>query len=112
MTRKFTPAEIRAAIKGSGGITKTVASRLDCEWSTARRHIDKFVTTRRAWEDEQESTLDMCEAVLLKSIQEGDTADAKWMLARLRKDKYAPRQEVTGAGGDDLIIKVTMKAED
>ncbi len=109
MTRKFKAPQVQEAIKGSGGITSTVAKRLDCHWVTANKHINKWESTRQAWKDEQETALDMCEQVILKSIQEGDTQNAKWMLSRLRKDKFAPRQEVTGADGERMsfVVRVT-----
>ena len=106
MAYNFTADELLTAIKGSGAIMSTVAKRLGVDWTTAARYVNKWQKTRDAFADEEETILDMAEGVLLTSIKAGDTADAKWLHARRRRDKYAPRQEVTGADGEGLVLKL------
>jgi len=105
--RGFKQAQVLTAIKGSAGIMSTIARRLDCDWTTAKRYVNKWEKTRQAFADEDEAIIDMAEGVLYKSIKEGNTQDAKWLLSKRRKAKYSERQEVTGADGDALTLKLT-----
>lgn len=106
---KFTAEEAIQAIKGSGGIVTTIADRLGCAWGTARTYIDNHPTVLQAYNDETERMLDMDEAVLFKSIKEGNTADAKWHLSRKGKHRgYAERIEQDhNPDGKPLEIGVT-----
>jgi len=99
---RITQAATLTALDNSAGIVATVARRLGCDWSTARRYIDKWVATRQAFADEGNKAADLAESTVLKAIQEGDVGTAKWYLARIRKGKYSERQEVTGADGAAL----------
>jgi hypothetical protein len=56
--------------------------------------------------DEAQKVDDLAESIVIKSIQEGNTGDAKWWLERRRRDKFAQRQEITGAEGEAVTVKV------
>ncbi len=99
MSRDFTRKQVLTAIKGSGAIMSTVARRLDCEWTTAKRYVNKWEKTRIAFESEDNTVLDLAESVLYQSIKDGNTQDAKWLLAKRRRNKYADRQEIEHDGG-------------
>lgn len=106
----YTAAQFLAAIPGSGGIVSTIARRVGCTWHTARKYIDLYTTVKKSYDDECESVIDMAEGVLLKGIKDGDTADAKWYLARKGKQRgYAERQEITGADGEAVKLDATLK---
>ena len=79
-------SQVLKAIKGSGAVISTIAKRLDCAWYTARKWVNHWDVTRQAYEDELETILDMAESAVYKSIQEGNTQDAKWLLST--KGKY------------------------
>jgi len=87
MGKTYTVAQFKAAIPGSGSIILTIAKRVGCDWYTAKRHIDASATLSRMYKDERESILDMAESVLFKNIKNGDSADSKWMLSKLGKDR-------------------------
>ena len=94
----YTAAQFITAIPKSGGIVSTIAKRIGCTWHTAKKYIDTMPTIKAAYDAECESVIDMAEGVLLKGIESGDTADAKWYLTRKGKHRgYAERQEITGA---------------
>ena len=50
MAKNYSLETMLQAIEGSGGITLTVATRLQCDWITAKRYIQKWETTRMAFE--------------------------------------------------------------
>lgn len=105
MTRDFALDQVLTAIEGSGGVMSTVASRLNCHWTTADRYVHLWVSTREAFEAEQEEFLDDCENLLRENVRLAkkeqeetgkpvDAADAKWVLARKGKDRgYVERTE-------------------
>ncbi len=98
------------AIPGSGGIVTTIAQRVDCDWHTAKKYIDTMPTVQQAYMDECEVVLDRAESVLITSINEGDSSDAKWYLTKKGKHRgyVDSRQEITGAEGGDIKVDVTI----
>ena len=104
-TRTYTATQFIKAIPGSGGIISTIAKRVGCEWHTAKSFIDTYPTVKQVYDNECESVLDLCQSTIIKSIQNGDTGDAKWYLSRKGKDRgFVERSEVTGADGDAIPV--------
>ena len=91
-------------IPGSGGIISTIAERVGCDWHTAKRYVTNYKTVAQAYEDECEKINDMVVSVILKSIKEGNTQDAKWWASRKRKAEFGDAVDVT-SGGKPLTIK-------
>lgn len=107
---KITEKRLIASIKGTGGIVSAIARKLGVTWNAARNAIDANPAALRAWHDEREGILDLAESALVKSIQQGDTQDAKWLLARLGKHRgYAERIEFQDV--EPLEILRQLKAE-
>lgn len=104
MGAKYKAQQFIDAIPGSGGIVATIAKRVGCEWNTAKSWIENYQTVKQAYQDECETVSDMAESVLLTKIRDGDEATAKWWLSRIRRGKFATRQEMTGADGDGLNV--------
>lgn len=97
--KSYTVAQFADAIPGSGGIMSTIAKRVGCDWSTADKWCKASPTLARILQDERESILDLAESVLFKNIRDGDTSDAKWLLARTGKRRgYADKQEIEHSG--------------
>ena len=87
MSSRFTVDQFIAAIVDSGGIISTIAKRVGCSWHWAKRFIDNHPSLLEAYNDETEKVLDVAESVLIKSIQNGDTQDAKWLLSKKGKKR-------------------------
>ena len=110
MAKNYSLETMLQAIEGSGGITLTVATRLQCDWITAKRYIQKWETTRMAFEAEGEKVLDIAESVVNCNIQLAyqkqnetqepvDAGDAKWLLSRKGKARgYADKLEQEYSG--------------
>lgn len=94
---KITKDQVLAAIEGSGGIIKTIARRLGCCRTTAKKYIDKWEATRTAMKEEQEECVDTAEQVILSSLKKNDVNTAKWYLALKAKNR--------GYGGEDTPVK-------
>ena len=96
---QFTAAQFIAAIPKSAGIITTIARRVGCDWHTAKRYINDYPTINQAYRDEEERTKDMAEATVLKSIEKGETGDAKWYLSRKAKDRgYGDAKDINLGG--------------
>jgi len=109
--KKFTESQILKALKGSGGIKSTVAKRLGCTWDTANNAINSTDVTKRAFQDERETILDMAETTLLKSVQEGDVQSSKWMLSTLGKNRgYNEKTDIV-ITGDVTVLTPEQRKE-
>jgi len=109
--RRYTVADFEPHIPKSGGIISTIANRVGCDWTTAKRFIDGSPTLATMYADECESVLDMAESVLIKSIQSGDTQDAKWLLSKKGKGRgFGDAVEVSGPGGGEITLTVKYES--
>lgn len=106
----YTVKQFADAIPGCGGIVSTVAKRVGCEWSTANKWIQSHPTLRQAFDDECEAVNDLAESVIIKSIQVGNTADAKWWISRKRREQFTERHEVEHQGRIDINAAVLIAA--
>ena len=107
MAYEFTREQVLEAIKGSFGIMSKIAKNLGgCEWHTAERAVNKWESTRQAFEDENARSLDLSESKMLELINEKDGPMIRFHLATKGKDRgYSQKQEmeVTGKDGAPLI---------
>jgi len=102
--KQYKSAEVMEAIDGSGGIMSTVASRLKCDWHTAKKYTEKWEMTKIALANEKELVLDLCEGVLLRSIRGGDTSDAKWYLSTKGRSRGFGARTTLDLEVDDVKI--------
>ncbi len=93
-------------IPGSGGIISTIAKRVGCDWKTAQRWIENHKTIKDAFDNECETVDDLAESQVIKSIQSGNTQDAKWWLSRRRSSKFAEKQELEVEHKGDIVFRV------
>lgn len=108
MSNQYTAAQFIKAIPGSGGIVSTIAARVGCDWHTARKYIDDFPTVAQVYRDETEKVKDRAESVLIASINDGNTQDAKWYLSKKAKERgYGDALALTGEDGGPIIIQWT-----
>ena len=105
----YTAQQFITAIPGTGGIITTIAKRVDCDWHTAKRYIDRHPTVRRAYDDERERVLDLAESGILESLRDGDLQMCKWYASMQGADRgYAPktRREITGKDGEEIRVVI------
>jgi len=97
--------EVLKAIKGTGGIKTRIADNLGCTRQTVDSYLERWVTVKQTWEEEVERWGDQAESNIYDSISDGDIADSKWYLSRIRKGKYSTRSEFTGADGETIKLE-------
>jgi len=106
MAYNFQKSDIKKAIQGSGGYISEIARRLKCDWHTADKYIKEFELTEDLIIEDERAT-DRAEIKLMEAIEDGEIAAIIFRLkTKGKKRGYVERQEVTGAGGDKVIIQV------
>jgi predicted transcriptional regulator len=112
LAEKFTTTQFIEAIPGTGGIVSAIASKVGCDWHTARKYIDEHTTVKQAWEDERSKITDKAKHNIIKSIQGGDLMMSKWWL-QVMDAEFMPTQraELTGPGGGPQIIRIVDESE-
>lgn len=108
MAKNYKKNDIKKAIKGSGGLISKIARKLDCEWHTANRWIDKL-DLQRELENERESILDLAEDKLVTNIREGDNCSILFYLKCKGKQRgYVERNEIQHSGKvTNTVIQVS-----
>lgn len=101
--KRYTIAQFQKAIKDSGGLKSTIASRLGCTYNTVQNWLENKPAVREAYDEECERMNDLAQGILLKSIKEGNTQDAKWWLARKRKGEFGDAIDVTSMGKSIVV---------
>jgi len=97
--KNYSIKTVLKAIEGCNSIMSNVAKKLNCDWGTARRYVDKWQVTQKAFENEAENVLDFTESMLMKKIKDGDTQAIKYKLSSHgRKRGYGEKQEIEHSG--------------
>ena len=111
MARNFTKKVVLAAIKDSYGVVGTVAKHLKCDWTTAKKYIEKWPETTQAMADARESYLDMTENACIDRIKQGDGQMIRFVLATLGKKRGYGTEDAgnDGAGGQtDTVVNIDV----
>jgi hypothetical protein len=107
---EFDREKVKESIKGSFGIVSTIARKLGVSWFTTKNLIDADPEFTQILKEEEESVFDFCESTLLKSIRQGDTQSAKWILATKGKKRgYTEKQEIEHSGEVGVTILDDIK---
>ena len=110
MARNFTKKVVLAAIKDSYGVVGTVAKHLKCDWTTAKKYIEKWPETTQAMADARESYLDMTESACIDRINAGDGQMIRFVLATLGKKRgYGTEDAATDtSGATDTEVNISV----
>ncbi len=88
------------AIPGTGGIISSIAKRVGCDWYTARKYIEKYPSVKQAYENECSAVDDLAVSTVLRAIQDGDLATAKWWLSKKRPAEFGDKIGVVASTED------------
>jgi len=105
--RQYKAREIVEALRLSRGLVSQAAERLGCDRGTIYNAIKRYETVRRALDDAREAMLDRTESKLFENIEQGDNTAIIFYLKCIGKRRgYVERQEVTGADGGPVEMRV------
>lgn len=100
---KFTPAEVAAALRISGGLVAIAARRLRSTPGLVRRYIQLHASVREVADEARTFLVDSAESKLRAAVQKGAPWAICFTLKCLGKDRgYVERQEHVGANGAPL----------
>jgi hypothetical protein len=103
-TDKYSPDEVIAALRASGGIRSIAASKLNCSRSTVTNYVDRYPQIAEALEDIEEGLLDLAEAKFIEHIEAGEKTCLLFYLSTKGKHRgYVKRLESTGKDGAQLV---------
>jgi len=98
------------AVKGSFGIVSNIAKKMGMSWHATMARIEKTPSAMALYLSEREAIIDLAESRVVKSIAEGNTQDARYILSTIGKKRgYTERHEVTGKDGEAVKVE-TMQA--
>lgn len=120
-SKKYKVADFEAVIPGSGGIMSTIASRVGCDWMTARKYINDSTKLTEMYEAEIAKNADVAESVVIANIKAAarmqfnsgytamiDSGDAKWYLSQKAKDRGYGTQTIDATLKHEGDIDVTF----
>jgi len=101
------PEDYIKAITEAQGLISVAARRLGCSRTAVYEAAKNHPEVQRAIDDARERTTDLAEGKLFQKINEGDnTAIIFYLKTQGKKRGYVERQEVTGAEGSELTVRV------
>jgi hypothetical protein len=109
MGTKVNPDQIIAAIENAGpkATYAQIATVLGVRPRTLRNYKARWKTVAVALEDLREDRHDFVESKLMDAIENGNIAAIIFYAKTQMKDRgYVERQELTGADGNDVTIRV------
>lgn len=96
---KHTAEQVKAAIKGSGGIKTKIATKLGISRPTLDSYLQRWPTVKEAYEAERAVVDDVAESVVIDDIvNHKNVSTAMWWLRMKRSDEFAPQVDVTVKG--------------
>lgn len=110
---RVTDAQIIKALELTGGFLSAAAQRLGCHHRTISRRVKSSKKVREALENIVEKKLDLAEAALMRSINNGEPWAVKFYLRHKGASRgYASRMEITGKGGGPLDMAIDISDEE
>lgn len=111
MAKNYDIPTIKKAIEDSGGLFTTIATRLKCEWHTAKSYVNSTAETIKAYDNECESMVDVAESKLFENIKDNDnTAIIFYLKTKGKHRGYIERSELAVADGKGLFTELIKQA--
>ena len=107
MGQKFSNAQIIDAVKSVKGMVYLAARQLGCSPQAIYKRMAKSHLIKQAVDDSRGELIDISEQKLRIAVMNGEPWAVAMVLKTIGKSRgYVERQEVTGADGDKIVIKV------
>jgi len=102
-----TVEQVIEAIRKSHGLLATAARDLGVTRQTVYNYVKRYRRVAHAVDEARDSILDMAEGQLFSAVQKGSIPAMMFLLKTVGRTRgYVDRQEITGADGQALKIKL------
>lgn len=107
MKEKFTANQIIDALREKHGNLSAAARYLGCDRHTINRYIQQYPTVKAVADEERETLIDFAENQLFQQVKDGNITAIIFTLKTIGKSRgYVERQEVTGAEGSHIVVRL------
>lgn len=107
---KYSSDEIMQALRETNGLISLAARRLGCANQTIYNRAKKVQAVQQVINESRDELVDIAELALRSAVTGKEAWAVCLVLKTLGKERgYVERQELTGADGKELKIKVTVK---
>jgi len=107
-SNKLTAEKMIAAIEEAKGFVSKACDILECSRQHWYKKLKEFPTVQAKVDEIREKRTDYVESKMMKLIDELNPTMIIFYLKTQAKDRgYVERQEVTGAEGKDIIVKLS-----
>lgn len=111
--KQLTVGQYEKALRSTNGFHTQAAKKLGVTQSAVSQMVKKHKSLQRVVKELEEDFLDTAESALLTNIKDGDNTAIIFALKCKGKDRgYVERQEITGADGGELTVKIVKKRFD
>ena len=88
------------------GVISRAADTAGCTTAAIRKIRQRNAEFRRRYDEAMEAALDTVEDAVMDAANSGlDMATSKWVLVRLRPDKWAERKDPTPPVPQDVVVR-------
>jgi hypothetical protein len=106
--RRFTPAQVVAAVRRAHGLLVAAAGQLGCDAETIYNYKKRYPVVAAAIQDARARTTDLAELKLYEAIHRGEGWAIMFYLRTQGKSRgYVERRELTGGDGAAVEIQLT-----
>jgi len=113
---KFTADQMIDAIRQAEGNLSDAARILKCARTTVHNYVNKYVTVKEAYEEENDKFVDEAQGQLRRHVRKGSLPAIMFLLKTKGKHLgYVERQELAGVDNQPLkvsIIEVVKNGEE
>jgi len=104
---KFTQAQVIKALRASKGMMYVAARALNCAATTIYNYASRYPAIQAVIDQERGIMVDTAELALWAAVQKQQPWAVSLVLKTIGKNRgYIERQEIAGADGGDIRIKV------
>lgn len=112
-TERYKPDVIEAALRASGGIYSLAAVKIGCAPNTVKNYVERYPELQESLAEILFSNLDIAEAELLKSIQNGNmTAIIFYLKTKGKHRGYSEKYVVSGPNDGPIAISHGLELGD
>ncbi len=112
MAKGYSKETVMEAVKRSSGVMSAVARALNCKWETARKYVNEWPETVKAFEVESCGLIDTAVTSMRKAVESGE----RWAVERVldtrgRKDGLGiiSHSAIDHTTGGDKIDRVDVR---